>query len=426
MSPTQSRLSASACAGLVLVLAAGTTWAQQAPVDAASPQRPGATVTGPASPAGGSSMSDQAAAIGTVGPDIPAPDESQVFVLPPMTQPTPDQVRIPNAAEIVAWSRSGHANAASPSFSHWNAEGSIPPACASCHSGSGFRALYGLDGGTAGPLTDPVQTGGVVDCDTCHNAGLAEVREIRLPNDMKHPVRGGEASCLTCHQGRASGSAIIAAIGDRLDDQPDPELRFVNPHYAVAAATWLGGYGGLGYHYPGKEYAGRFLHARPVATCVSCHEPHSLEVRTDTCKTCHDSADARAIRISRYSHDGSGNLNQGIHADIAGLAGRLQGMLTDYARQVAGTPMIYQGDQHPYFFADANADGVIDEAGGKPVVYASWTPRLLRAAYNWKFVTADSGAHAHNPHYAIQLLHDSAEDLAGSLGIDFPGLQLIR
>ena len=43
------------------------------------------------------------------------------------------------------------------------------------------------------------------------------------------------------------------------EDTPNPELSFINPHYATAAATMLGGYGG-GYHYPGKDYSGRFLH----------------------------------------------------------------------------------------------------------------------------------------------------------------------
>ncbi|MDO5603649.1 MAG: cytochrome c3 family protein [Paracoccus sp. (in: a-proteobacteria)] len=348
------------------------------------------------------------------------------YALPPMTPFAPDQVKIPNAAEIAAWSRSGHADAHSRSFTNWNEQGEIPPVCATCHSGAGFRALYGLDGSEPGMPEHPFPTGGVVDCDTCHNPGIGAITEISLPNGMMHPVRGGEASCLTCHQGRNSGDAIIKAIADRLDDQPDAELRFINPHYAVAAATWLGGYAQLGYEYPGRHYEGRFTHAKPVATCVSCHEPHSLEVRAETCQTCHDSGDSAVIRISRYSHDGSGDLSKGIKADIAANADRLKAMLIDYAAEVAGTPMIYNGERHPYFFADANADGLIDEAEGAPVVYTAWTPRLLKAAYNWKFVTADKGAHVHNPHYAIQLLYDSMEDLSAPMDLDFSGLGLIR
>lgn len=47
---------------------------------------------------------------------------------------------------------------------------------------------------------------------------------------------------------------------------------------------------------------------------------------------------------------------------------------------------------------------------------SSWTPRLLKAAYNWKFVGADAGIPVHNPHYALQLLYNSAEDLSSGLG----------
>ncbi len=88
--------------------------------------------------------------------------------------------------------------------------------------------------------------------------------------------------------------------------------------------------------------------------------------------------------------------------------------------------MIYDGTRYPYFFADANGDGVIDMVDGSPVAYASWTPRSLRTAYNWKLVTADPGNFAHNPHYSLELLYDSIEDLSEPLGIDMEGLGLLR
>lgn len=54
--------------------------------------------------------------------------------------------------------------------------------------------------------------------------------------------------------------------------------------------------------------------------------------------------------------------------------------------------------------------------------YQSWTPRLLKAAYNYQFVAKDTGAYSHNPHYAIQLLQDSMTDLGKVVGIDVSGL----
>lgn len=373
------------------------------------------------------------AATAQQSPD-PAPgsaplSETQPYQLPRMTQVAPERVEVDQAAEIAAWARSGHANASSESFAHWNEEGEIPGICATCHSGQGFRALYGLDGGPGGVPQHPMPTGGVVDCATCHNPALASLAEISLPTGAMHPVAAGEATCMTCHQGRSSGRAVeetIAKAQATEDDTPHPDLRFVNPHYAVAAATALGGYGALGYHYPGKSYEGRLIHAPAVATCASCHDPHSLEVSQQTCLACHKTADAKAVRISRQSHDGSGDIAKGIHADIAANARVLLELVTSYASEVAGTPLVYDAHRHPYFFADANGDGVADQAQGQPVAYAAWTPRMLKAAYNWKFVTADPGVHVHNPHYALNLLYDSIEDLSGALGQDFAARGLVR
>lgn len=348
------------------------------------------------------------------------------WVMPDSGPFRPDRIAISQAAAITAWSGSGHADAASASFSHWDEDGEIPPICSTCHSGAGFRSLYGLDGSQPGLPAQPVPTGGVVDCETCHNPRLSEIAEIRFPSGLMHPAAPGEASCLTCHQGRAAGATIAAAVGTRAADTPDPELGFINPHYAVAASTWMGGYAASGYQYPGKDYSGRFFHARPVASCVSCHEPHTLEVRQDSCQTCHEQGSARDIRLSRISHDGSGDLTKGIRADIEANAATLKQMLLDYAGATAGKAMVYDGRRHPYFFADANGDGRADESAGKPVAYDRWTPRLLQAAYNWKFVTADPGAYAHNPHYALELLYDSAEDLAGPLGRDMAGIGMRR
>lgn len=352
--------------------------------------------------------------------------ESPVYVMPKSGPFTPDAVAIQQNEFITAWARSGHSDASSLAFSYWNKAGTIPPACSVCHSGTGFRSFHGFDGSTPGLPAQPVPVGGVVDCETCHNAGLASVTAITFPSGISHPVNTGEASCMTCHQGRAAGITVEKAVISMSEDTPNAELKFINPHYTTAAATMLGGYGGMGFQYPAKEYSGRFLHARPVETCASCHDPHSLSVPEQTCLTCHAVGTAKDIRISRISFDGSGDLKKGIQADIAANAARLKGMLEEYAVKVAGVALHYDGHQNPYFFADANGDGVADEVDGKPVIYNAWTPRLLKAAYNWKFVGSDAGIHVHNPHYALELLYDSMEDLAGPVGIDFVTLNLVR
>ncbi|MCK8462485.1 cytochrome C [Aliiroseovarius sp. S1339] len=349
-----------------------------------------------------------------------------MFNMPKSGPFAPETISIPNAKAIAAWSRSGHADAASESFSHWNEEGEIPANCATCHSGVGFRSFHGLDGSPKGLPEDPFPIGGVVDCETCHNPGLSRITEIALPSGVVHPVSGGDVSCMTCHQGRASGARVTEATAGIAEDTSSGELRFVNPHYNIAAATTLGGYARLGYQYPDKTYSGRFNHAKPVATCVSCHKPHDLTVAEANCLTCHQSGDAKAIRIARQSYDGSGKTDKGIYHDINANADLLMSLIQDYATEIAGKAMIYDGTRYPYFFADANADGLADEADGRSVSYDAFTPRLLKAVYNWKFITADPGIHVHNPHYALELAYDSVEDLSAALGRDFAEFGLLR
>lgn len=359
--------------------------------------------------------------------NAPAAEESTIpFALPKSGPFNPADIKIENNEAIANWFRSAHADAAAEAFRHWDEDEEIQPACATCHSGEGFRAFHGLDGSKPGVVENPVDIGGVVDCGTCHNAGLAEITEVQFPSGLMHPVQGVEASCMTCHQGRTAGTTVSTAIADMDLDTPNAELRFVNPHYATAAATWLGGYGGAGYHYDGRDYSGRFFHARPVSTCNSCHEPHTLEIAFEPCLTCHQADSMQDIRISRQSYSGTGDTSVGIRADIQANAALLLDTVKSYAQDVANVPMVYDGTRYPYFFRDANGDGVIDESEGSAVAYDAWTPRSLRAAYNWKLVTADPGNYAHNPHYALELLYDSIEDLSGPLGFGMESLNLLR
>jgi len=55
--------------------------------------------------------------------------------------------------------------------------------------------------------------------------------------------------------------------------------------------------------------------------------------------------------------------------------------------------------------------------------YRTWTPDLLKAAYNYHYVIKDPGSYSHNPRYIMQLLYDSIDDLGGSTrGMTRPAL----
>jgi hypothetical protein len=58
-----------------------------------------------------------------------------------------------------------------------------------------------------------------------------------------------------------------------------------------------------------------------------------------------------------------------------------------------------------------------------PNRYQSWTPRLLKAAYNYQVAAKDRGGYVHNPAYLLQLLHDSLQSLSERVKIDTSGLQ---
>lgn len=324
--------------------------------------------------------------------------------------PVSAQQSDPIADIVQLWAGSGHADTQSRSFTHWNEQGAIPPNCALCHSSEGFRSFHGLDGSTPGEIPHPIPTGGVVDCGTCHDDGAMALAAVTFPSGVVIEEPGSIGTCITCHQGRQSGLAVERATSEIGDNVVDSELAFINIHYAPAAATLFGSEVNGGYEYPGKDYMGRFAHILPYSTCVDCHNPHSLEVAVDSCVGCHSADDLRAIRTSTLDFDGLGDPDRGIYHEIETLKGTLFAAISHYAETVSGTPIAYV-DGNPYFF-------IADEPPTER--YDAFTPALLRAAYNYQFVKKDTGAWAHNPHYAIQLLHDSIESLVLVSGLDVP------
>ena len=302
----------------------------------------------------------------------------------------------------------------------------MPPVCSVCHSGAGFRSFHGLDGSKPGVPEKPLPTGGVVDCETCHSPGLSKITKVTFPSGVVEPVAGVEAACMTCHQGREAGASVAKATAGMEDDTPAKDLRFINPHYLTAAANWFGGPGKAGYQYPGKDYSGRFLSCpsrgllRLVPRPAQPEGRHRKPVRHVT----RIPTPGKSALLGRAMM-ASGDLSVGIRSDIQANADLLMQMIADYATQVAGTPMVRES-HYPYFFADANGDGLADKVDGKAVGYNAWTPRMLRAAFNWKLITADPGVYAHNPYYALELLYDSIEDLSGPLQVDVTSLNLVR
>jgi hypothetical protein len=326
---------------------------------------------------------------------------------------------------VEAWLASPHADITSHAFHHWDEDGEIPATCATCHTSFGFIEYVRGAMEQAGVAPMAMPTGGTVNCAACHSEASTALVSVPFPSGVSVDTFGSSATCAVCHQGRNAGTDVVAATDGLDEDSVSEDLSFINVHYAPSAATLMGSVTGGGYEYAGRDYKGQFTHVPDFATCTSCHQPHSLEpaAAIETCAACHTGAEEFAdIRTTQVDVDGDGDTSEGIANPIHTLHDQLYAAIQAYGADVAGTPIIY-ADQFPYFFTDTNGDGeVSDGEAAFPNRYAAWTPRLLKAAYNYQFIAKDHGAYAHNPHYALQLLYDSLEDLSGQVSVDIAAL----
>jgi hypothetical protein len=353
-------------------------------------------------------------------PATPAPAAAPAAAATPVPAGSIPTADVPFYAE---WASSPHAKRDAEEFNHWNKEGNIPVECARCHSTPGFRDYLGADGTAAGKVDHPAPVGTVITCVACHNDKTLALTSVTFPSGLTVHNQGANAICMTCHQGVESTNSVNKALAGIGDDTVTPKLEFINVHYTAAGAMLFGTQAQVGYQYPGKTYAARFEHRAPYTTCTSCHELHALAVKVETCASCHkevtDKASLHLIRTDKVDRDGAGNSNEGVAQQIDHLKTKLLAAITDYAKTVAGKPIVYTPAAYPYFFVDTNGNGVPDAAETKfPNRYKAWTPRLMKAAYNYQFVFKDPGAYAHNPSYATELLHDSLADLGAKVQVD--------
>lgn len=346
-----------------------------------------------------------------------------------------------------AWAGSGHAKSDAEAFRHWDEDDPavIPLFCAKCHSSQGYIEFV-----TTGAIaTEPVAAEVMgVTCEACHNQATVQKTSVVMPSGIELAGLGDEARCMECHQGRQSVFSVnksIAAAGgveiaEVAEDSADPvmdaigaaaaaaaevdadavleELGFANIHYYPAAATKYGTFAKGGYEYAGKTYDGNFAHVEEYDTCIECHSPHTLEVKAEGCVMCHGEGEIADYRMegSAVDYDGDGDIEEGVAAEIAGLQEALYAAIQAYAADKGGVGIVYDSHSYPYFFIDGDGDGAVTEGeAAYPNKYATWTPRLLRAAYNYQMSVKDTGAAAHGGKYIIQLLYDSIADLGGDV-----------
>ena len=369
----------------------------------------------------------------------PAPTEPPTQA-PAPTCPAPAPCPTPVAAGPEApfqalWEASPHNDAASEAFVHWDEEEdkAVPTNCATCHSATGYQDFLGADGSEAGVVDAPAPIGTTVNCTACHNDATANLTSVSFLSGVTINNLGPEARCMVCHQGRATKVTVDdliakfeatdddAVVEPIVDGETTTRFGFINVHYYAAAITLYGTEVKGGYEYDGKAYDAKNDHVEGYATCVGCHNPHSLEVKVDECALCHEGVatveDLKSIRMisSAPDYDGDGDVTEGMAGEIEGLQASLYAGIVAYAADNVGTGIVYDTAAYPYWFADADGDGAADMADDAAVSFSTWTPRLLKAAYNYQVSLKDPGAFAHGNKYIVQLLFDSLEDVNSAL-----------
>ncbi len=367
---------------------------------------------------------------------VTAAPTSQTATPTPKPAPVVNTVS-PTVPFLSDWQGSGHADAKSEAFRHWDSADpqEVPTTCAKCHSSTGHQDFLGADGSAAGKVDKAPAPNTVIDCVACHNTATLHQTSVKFPSGIELKNLGSEARCMDCHQGRESGLSVDKQITDTFKLTPADEDTVVKPlvtkdaagkavtttfgfrdvHYLAAAATQYGTQVKGGYEYDGQTYDGKFQHPAPYNTCIGCHNPHTFQLDVKQCATCHTDVktteDLAKIRMngSLMDYNGNGDAKEGIQAEMASLQEKLLAAIQAYAKEVVKKDIAYNAEAYPYWFVDENGDGKADEKETKR--YSDWTPRLLKAAYNYQVASKDPGTFAHNAKYVIQLQHDSIVDL---------------
>ena len=325
---------------------------------------------------------------------------------------------------VDAWVSSAHAAIDTPAFRRWDEDdpAEIPTTCAKCHSTTGYQDYLGVDGSEAGVTDAAVAVGEVIACVACHNDVTMTKTSVVMPSGIELTGLGDESRCMECHQGRESKVSVDKFITDAAaesDDTTSDKLRFRNIHYFPAAATKYGTLAKGGYEYDGNAYDGNFAHVDGYNTCTDCHNPHTLKVKVNECAACHEGVveveDLKDVRMagSMKDYDGDGDVEEGIYYELQGVSELLYSAIQSYSTTVLTTAIVYDAGAYPYFFADVNANDAKDE---DEKAYFAWTPRLVKATYNYQTYQKDPGAFAHGGKYDIQLMYDSLMDLNAALG----------
>ncbi len=289
---------------------------------------------------------------------------------------------------------------------------------------------------------------GPLGCTSCHNSVTASYIDpgVQIYTTSGNLLTvGREGFCVRCHQARTGEGSlkVTAATVGQADDtalagtytyaqwpgnssaggtvsSATNRNKQIVTHYFPVANIFYGTDGGVGYPYPSKTYVGKNLNMTGYTTCIKCHNPHTTKVNPTNCAACHlnVSSESDFVNISKsgLDYDGDGTV-ESMHDELEGVKAKLMSAITSYATNVVGTDIAYVPAVPPaatngwYKSAGGVVSSTLYEPTTTPVTSGKWTPRLLKAAFNYDLVYRDANAYVHNPKYAIELLYDAIENL---------------
>lgn len=301
--------------------------------------------------------------------------------------------------------------------------------CMRCHTSVGFKD-YIHDNIQSATVLASKTTPDPLTCTSCHNADTANYATTGttiITTSNKTLSVHMEGLCVRCHSGRTGEGSlkVAAAISGQAEDtvmagtytyaqypgntaaagtvsSSTNRNAAISTHYFPVANIFYGSDAGVGYAYSGKTYVGENNLMTGYDTCIKCHNPHTAAVQPAKCVTCHAGATTTDaflnIRKTTSDYDGDGDTSEGTSYEVSGVKAKLLTAIQNYAANVPPSPT-----------------GIAYSSGSWSKLpsgtYAQWTPRLLKAAFNYQLVDRDVAAYTHNSKYVVELLYDAIEDL---------------
>ena len=98
--------------------------------------------------------------------------------------------------------------------------------------------------------------------------------------------------------------------------------------------------------------------------------------------------------------DGDKDVKEGAAGEIATLEEKLYAAIQDYAKNVAKAAIVYDAGCLPVLLSPMPTATARSTRARRPT--PTFTPRLLKAAYNYQYSQKDPGIFAHNLDYAAR------------------------